>query len=164
MKISIIVAASENNVIGIKGELPWKIQKDMAFFKTKTKGCPVIMGRKTFESLGKPLPGRLNIVVSRSGYNAPEGVIVYGDIMSAVDRARQEKSSEMFIIGGGEIYSMFINYADIIYVTRVHTQIDGGDAHFPEIPDGQFFLASSHEIGSDDKNQYPFAFQIYLRR
>jgi dihydrofolate reductase len=163
MKISIIVAASENNVIGVNGELPWKLQKDMIWFKTKTKGSPVIMGRKTFESLGKPLPRRLNIVVSRSGYAAPEGVLVYKDIMEAVDREIKESAAEMFIIGGGEIYSLFINYADILYVTRVHTEVEG-DAHFPVIPTEQFFLASNHEVEADGKNEFPFAFQIYIRR
>lgn len=135
--VSIIVAAAENNCIGINNKMPWHISEDFKHFKEITIGKPCIMGRKTYESileqLGKPLPGRKSIVVSRSGYNH-EGSISASSLEKAIEKAKEDGSSEIMIIGGAQIYNQAIenNLVNRIYLTRVHKSYDG-DAFFPDI-------------------------------
>ena len=132
--ISHIVAASENGAIGKNGQLPWNIPEDLKWFKDHTKNKIVIMGRKTYESIGRPLPNRLNIVVTRQeNFNVPPNVKVFHTIPDALEFANSELTnwdSEVFIIGGGQIYEESLHLVDKIYLTRVHKSIDG-DAFYP---------------------------------
>ncbi len=160
MKISLIVAASENNVIGNKGAIPWHLPDDLKFFRTVTKGHPVIMGRKTYESIGQPLPERLNIVVTRNPSYTAEGCTVVTSLPEALALAQKSEQKEAFIIGGGELYKEAISYADRIYITKVHTNV-AGDAFFVEIDAKDW-----HEIGrdphaADEKHAFPFTILTY---
>lgn len=131
MCISLIAAASENNVIGNRGRIPWDIPEDLQYFRRVTQGHPVIMGRKTHESIGRPLPKRQNIIITRQvGYQA-EGCEVVGSLVDALQVAGCKDAEEVFVIGGGEIYGQALEKADRIYLTRVHATVEG-DAYFPE--------------------------------
>src|ERR1700733_2222253 len=135
MKLAHIVAASENNVIGVKNDLPWKIPEDMNFFKEKTKGRLLIMGRKTFESVGHPLPHRMNIVVTRQKDFTSTGknVSIQPDLQRAIEFAREHTGTygdEVFIIGGGQIFKESLPLVDIIYLTRIDAEFPG-DVHYP---------------------------------
>ena len=140
-----ITAASENNVVGIDGDLPWDIPEDMKFFRDTTKGKAIIMGRKTFESVGHPLPKRLNVVVTRQKDYKAEGATVFQTIEEAIEFCKtktDDYGEEIFIIGGGEIYKQTISLVDTIYITRIHREIEG-DAFYPEFDESQFDLVSS---------------------
>ena len=131
MEKCIIVAIADNNAIGKDNALLWHISEDLKFFKRTTTGCPVIMGRKTFESIGRPLPKRTNIVVSR-GFDAPEGIIVVGSLSEAYTVA-DGSYERCFVIGGGQIYAQALADADRLIVTHVHTVIEDADTYFPQI-------------------------------
>lgn len=163
MIISIIVAASDNNVIGKDNQLLWHLPADMKFFKNSTWALPIIMGRKTFESLGKPLMGRVNIVMTRQNVNYGEDVIVASDIEEALKKAQSFKTNEIFIIGGGEVYKQAFPFCNRIYMTRVHTVIEG-DTYFPEInPKDDFSLIKTNSFAKDDKNPYDYTFELWER-
>ena len=163
MIISFVVAASENNVIGKDNRLPWRLPNDLKFFKNTTWGMPVIMGRKTFESFGKILAGRTNIVITRrDGWNEA-GVIAVKSLEEALHAAEATDAKEAFIIGGGEIYRQSFDRADKIYITRVHAQLEG-DAFFPEINEAQWQLFSNLDCPADDKHAYPYSFQLWKRK
>ena len=163
MVISFIVAASENNVIGKDNKLPWCLPTDMRYFKNVTWGMPVIMGRKSFESLGKALKGRTNIVVSRNkDWKAPD-VQVVQTIDHAITRATQTDAKEIFIIGGAEIFRSALPSADRIYLTLVHGNFDG-DAFFPEMDRGEWKLKSNRDCEADEKNPYALSFQVWERK
>ncbi len=130
-KVSLIVALSENLVIGKDNKLPWHISEDLKRFKEVTKGHPVIMGRKTFESIGRPLPGRLNIVITRNSGWKQEGVEVVSSLDEAIKLAKQKDTEEIFVIGGGQIFEEAIKLADKLYLTIVHENIEG-DTYFPD--------------------------------
>ncbi len=159
MTISIIVAVAENGVIGNSNEIPWYIPEDFKYFKEKTMGKPCIMGRKTYESilakLGKALPGRTSIVISRSGYTH-EACLSASSLSEAIDLAQKESPDEIFIIGGAQIYQQALDESliDTIYLTRVH-QYPDGDAFFPELSD------EWAETSRDDRDG--FSFLIYKR-
>ena len=143
MKLSIIVAATENNAIGKDNQMLWSLPEDMRFFKNTTWGYPIIMGRKTFEALGnKPLAGRFNIVISRQpGYSAGYPDVLQADnLPKAIELAKQTDAKEAFIGGGGQLYRESLLLCDFIYMTRVFTTLDG-DAFFPEIPAAVFQLS-----------------------
>lgn len=159
MQVSMIVAASENNVIGVDNELPWRLPDDLKFFKQNTLGKPVVMGKNTWISLGKPLPGRLNIVISSSLKNAPEGVLVFTSIEAALVFLKQQNHAEVAIIGGGKIYHAAMELTDVIYITRVHTTIAQGTAFFPVIPPKDWQLVWEEQHPADDKHAYAFTFQ-----
>ncbi len=164
MILSFIVAVSDNNAIGKHNKLPWHLPEDLKFFKRTTMGKPMIMGRKTFESLGKHLPGRLNIVLSGNPHlNLPEGVLLFSDLGKAMERMQQEKVDEGFIIGGGQIFEAAMPFADRMYITRVHTTIEGADAFFPAIDHTHWKLTSKEVHHVDDYHKYPFAFEQYDR-
>jgi len=165
MKISFIVAADENNAIGKENKLPWKLPKDMKFFKDTTMGKPILMGRKTFESFGgKPLPGRLNIIVTRNeDFVAPEGVLVYHNLTKALYRMNEEPQDEGFVIGGSEIYEQAMKHADRIYLTKVHTKVEGADSYFPPIDDTEFGMAAADFHPADEKNEYHLTFTRFER-
>lgn len=144
MIVSMIVAMSENRVIGKDGGLPWHLPEDLKRFKKITMGHPIIMGRKTYESIGRALPGRRNIVISRNSNLQIDGVETTSSLGEALDLVKSEK--EVFIIGGAQIYEASLSQADRIYLTEVHQQIHG-DAYFPEINSSQFQEVSRESHG-----------------
>ena len=141
MKIALIVAASQNNVIGLDNQLPWHLPEDLQYFKAVTMGKPILMGRKTYDSIGRPLPGRTNIVLTRDANWSAEGVVVVNDLDSAT--AASEKAcvaagvDELMIIGGEQIYRKFLPVADKLYLTKVEAVVEG-DAYFPAIDSDQW--------------------------
>jgi dihydrofolate reductase len=138
MTISLIVALADNGVIGRANQLPWRIPADLKHFKEVTLGRAVIMGRKTYESIGKPLPGRRNIVVSRKAEEQP-GVVVCRSLEEAFEHCRKTEGddAEVFVIGGSEIYRQAMPFADRLYLTRVHAQVEG-DAFFPQFNESEY--------------------------
>jgi len=161
--ISFIVAASENNVIGKDNKLPWCLPTDMKYFKNVTWGMPVIMGRKSFESLGKALKGRTNIVVTKNKEWKAEDVRVASSIDLAITFAAQTDAKEIFVIGGAEIFRSALPSADRIYLTLVHGNFDG-DAFFPELEEGEWKLVSNRDCEADEKNAYALSFQVWERK
>lgn len=161
--ISLIVAAAENNAIGMSNQLLWHLPNDLKFFKNTTWGMPVIMGRKTFESVNKPLPGRFNIVITRQAVWQVDGVITATDLQDALKKAAETNCKEFFIAGGGEIYKEAFRQADKIYLTRVHETIDG-DTFFPVIDESEWQLISSEDFVADEKHKYAYSFQTWLRK
>ena len=133
-KISAIAAIGKNRVIGKGNDLVWKIPDDLARFRAITKGHPVIMGRRTFESIGKPLPDRKNIVISRDKDYAPEGVIAVYSVEDALEKAKGFGNNEIFVIGGGEIYKQMLPYTEKLYLTIIDSEADG-DVFFPDYPE-----------------------------
>lgn len=170
MEKCIIVAIADNNAIGKDNSLLWHISEDLKFFKRTTTGCPVIMGRKTFESIGRPLPKRTNVVISR-GFDAPEGVVVVSSLEEAykiigrlADYSENEESpSRCFIIGGGQIYAQAIADADRLIVTHVHTIIDDADTFFPEIDPLVWKVEERSKMFRDDESGFEFEFVTYKR-
>jgi len=163
MIISFIVAASENNVIGKDNKLPWCLPSDMKYFKNITWAMPVVMGRKTFESLGKPLKGRKNIVITRKTDWKPDGVEIVHSIDLAIIAAAKMDAKEIFIIGGAEIFQSALPSADRIYLTRIHENFDG-DAFFPELKQEECKLVSSRDCEADEKNAQAHSFQFWERK
>lgn len=160
MIISIIVAASENNVIGNRGELPWRLSDDLQRFKATTMGKPIVMGRKTWESIGRPLPGRQNIVITRTaGYEAPGCVVVESPDKAVVAAG---DAPEIMIIGGSQVYELFLPRADRLYLTRVHAEVDG-DAFFSNDEDSTWSLVDDERHTADENNEFDFSFQLYER-
>lgn len=170
MEKCIIVAIADNNAIGKDNSLLWHISEDLKFFKRTTMGCPVIMGRRTFESIGRPLPERLNIIISRSGFVAPDGVLVASsleDAFAVTLRASSEKyvddsPARCFIIGGGQIYAQAIDIADRLIVTHVHTEIPDADTFFPKIDVSRWTVANRSQLMNDPKTGYDFEFVEYI--
>ena len=163
MTISIVVAASENQVIGRDNQLLWHLPNDMKFFKNCTWAMPVIMGRKTFESLGKALSGRTNIVITRQqDWEAP-GVQVVSSLEEAVSKAAEVDAKEAFVIGGGEIYEQALPLTNRIYLTRVHVSLEG-DTYFPVLDPAKWVLLSNLDFPADDKHAYPYSFQVWERK
>ena len=162
MRISLIAAASENNVIGRDCGLPWSLPDDLRYFKEKTLGHPVITGRKNYASIGRPLPGRTNIIVTRDAHFSAEGCRVVHSLEDAVEVAKQEDPEEIFVMGGGEIYALALPMADRVYLTRVHAEIDG-DTYFPELDSEQWAEVSTEEHVADDRHAYDFTILVYDR-
>ena len=158
-----VVAASQNNVIGIQNQLPWHIPEDLKFFQDVTKGKALIMGRKTLESLGKPLPHRLNIVITGQKNFKKEGVVVFHSIPEALNYCKKDEitdkyGKEIFIIGGAEIYKQTLSFIHSIYITRIHKDYEG-DAFYPAIPQDEF-----KEIKRiNRKKPVPFSFLTFKR-
>ena len=161
--ISFMVAADEGNVIGKDNHLPWHLPADMKYFKNTTWAMPVIMGRKTFESLGKPLSGRTNIVITRSDTWAFENVSVAHSITDAIAKAQELNTKEIFILGGAQVFRESLPLADRIYLTRIHHRFEG-DAFFPELPAADWELVKCHSHDPDDKNKYPYSFEVWQRK
>lgn len=160
MRISLIVAAAENGVIGAAGELPWKLSDDLKRFKAVTMGKPIVMGRKTWESIGRPLPGRRNIVITRQdGYAAP-GCDVVASPEDAVAAAGD--AEEIMVIGGSQVYERCLPLADRVYLTRVHADVDG-DAFFPALDEDEWRLVSDQSHTADERNEFDFSFRVYER-
>jgi dihydrofolate reductase len=166
MIISLIVAASTNNVIGKDNKLLWHLPNDMKFFRNTTWGMPVIMGRKTYDALaGEPLPGRFNFVITRSREWDPhhEKVKVVENLAAAVAAAGETDAKEVFVIGGGEIYLQSMPIADKIYMTRVHTVVEG-DTYFPAMDEAQWRLTGNLDFPVDEKHAYAYSFQVWERK
>ncbi|HMQ57221.1 MAG TPA: dihydrofolate reductase [Rhizobiaceae bacterium] len=165
--VSLVVAVAENGVIGNEGGLPWRLSTDLKRFKALTIGKPVIMGRKTFESIGKPLPGRPNIVVTRDTRFAAQGVIAVGSIDHALARAaelsREANVGEICVIGGGEIYRQALDKADILHITHVLARVDG-DTRFPPIDPARWGIVAQEDIPSGPRDNFPTRFVTYARR
>ncbi len=165
MLISIIVAVSENNVIGRNNDLPWHLPADMKYFKDTTLGHCVVMGRKNFQSIPdkyRPLEGRTNIVVTRQTGFQEDGTVTVHSIDEAIEFAKSKMETECFIIGGGQIFAQSLNLSDRIYLTRIHHEFEG-DVHFPVLSPGDWKESSRRDIPADEKNKYPFSFLIYDR-
>ncbi|HEX8152958.1 MAG TPA: dihydrofolate reductase [Thermoanaerobaculia bacterium] len=179
MRISIIAALSTNDVIGRNNELPWRLSSDLKRFKALTMGHHLIMGRKTFESVGRPLPGRTNVIVTRDpGYRLPAHatplaasygasettaapVIVVPSIEEALRVAKDD--AEAFVGGGATIFEQTLHRADRMYLTRVHADVEG-DTYFPDFDDvAEWSLVDSEHFEADEKNDYPFSFLTYDR-
>lgn len=159
--ISAIVAAAENNAIGKDNQLLWHLPNDLRFFKRTTTGHPIIMGRKTYESVGKPLPNRRNIIVTRQAAYAAEGAEVVHSLAAAIESCAGEP--EVFVVGGAEIYKQAIPVVDRIYLTRVHTALPG-DSFFPELDEQAWRLVSEDSHPADERHTYGYTFRVYERR
>ena len=167
MKISLVAAVAENGVIGAGGRLAWRISDDLKWFKKVTMGKPLVMGRKTFDSIGKPLPGRDNIVVTGNPDFAVDGVLRAGDIDGALalaeDCAAKRGAAEICVIGGGEIYAQILDHADRIYLTRVRAVVEG-DAFFPTFDPAEWTEIRDSACEKSPKNQHSCEFFILDRR
>lgn len=163
MELIIIVAASENNAIGKDGGMPWKLSSDLKYFKNMTWGLPVLMGSRTFQSFGhgKPLPGRLNIVLTRKKDFQPDGVAVVNSIDDAIFIAKEKDYKQLMVIGGGEIYKLLLPKADKILLTRVHKTVAGADTFFPELDAKKWKMTAAQDFPADEKNSDPYSFQVW---
>jgi len=153
--LALIVAQSLNRVIGVNNELPWRLPEDLKYFKATTMGKPIIMGRKTYDSIGRPLPGRTNIVVTRQADWCAEGVKVAGTLEEAVALASEEEPQEIMVIGGAQIYELMLPEADRVYLTQVYAEIEG-DAWFPALPAAQWQQISSQQPEAMNDPAYAF--------
>ncbi|MEJ2042700.1 MAG: dihydrofolate reductase [Reinekea sp.] len=166
MRLSMIWAMSENHVIGRNNKLPWHLPNDLKYFKRLTTGKPVIMGRKTLESIGKPLPNRINIVVTRDDSFNMEGIKVVSSIESALELADAQCQAaaidEVIVMGGAEVYRQFLPFADRLYITFVHAQIDG-DAYFSDFDLTEFTEIAREDFQADGSNPYDYSFCVFDR-
>jgi dihydrofolate reductase len=157
MKIALIVAMSENGVIGDKGKIPWHVREDLQRFKRLTMGHPIVMGRKTYESIGKPLPGRTNIVLTQTpNFIASSGVLTFANLDAALEHCHEKNHDSAFIIGGSKVFQLALPLADRLFITEVHQHVNG-DTRFPDYDRSQWL-----ETARDDRPGYSFV--EYLRR
>lgn len=166
MQITLVAAASENNVIGKENQLVWNLPNDTRFFKNTTWGMPVIMGRKTFESLeNKPLNGRYNIVITRHpAALQPKGPIeTAGNLKQALEKAAATDAKEVYVVGGGKVYAESLPFAHKIVLTRVHAVVEG-DAFFPAFGEVEWRLFSNFDFPADDKHAFAYSFQVWERK
>ncbi len=163
MIISLIVAASENNVIGNSGKLPWSLPNDLKYFRDLTVGKPVIMGRKTLESIGKPLPGRQNIVITSQNTLPLPGCDTADSPARALEKAEESGAKEVFVIGGGQIFHDLLPLANRVYLTRVHATIEG-DTFFPKLDQAAWTEISRERHPADPKHLHDYTFFVYERR
>lgn len=165
VKVALVVGIAQNGVIGFDGDMPWRLSTDLKRFKSITMGKPIIMGRKTYQSIGRPLPGRLNVVISRSGFVA-EGVTSFDNVADAIahasEWAQQNDANEICVIGGGEIYRQSLDLADRLYVTHIMAEPDG-DTVFPPIEEAQWRVISREQFPKGEKDSAETLFVIYER-
>ena len=161
MLVSIIAAMDRNRLIGNENQLPWRLPADLAHFKRVTMGKPVIMGRKTYESIGRPLPGRTNIVLTRAADFTAQGVVVAPSLQQALDCA--SAADEVMIIGGGTIYQLALPIADRLYLTWIDHSYEG-DAWFPDFDTEQWRVVAREEHAADQKNPSDYSFVTYERK
>lgn len=160
--ISFIVAMDKNRVIGKNNQLPWRLPEDLKFFKRVTMGHPIAMGRKTHESIGRVLPGRENIVITRQKeYRSEDCTVVYS--VEDFVQYSEKQSDEIFVIGGAEIFNETFAYADRLYITLIHEEF-AGDTYFPEFDVSNWELISCEKGVKDNKNPYDYEFRIYNRK
>lgn len=159
--VSMVVAATENDVIGRDNGMPWHLPDDLKYFKARTMGKPMLMGRKTFESIGKPLPGRTSLVMTRdAAWRGPEGVVVVRSLDEALEWARN--APELCVVGGAEVFRLAWPFARRLFLTRIHAQIPG-DTFFPKIDPAEWRETERTEHSADDRHAYPLSF-ITLER
>ncbi|MFM5472157.1 type 3 dihydrofolate reductase [Aeromonas veronii] len=163
MKISMIAAMAHDRVIGKDNQMPWHLPADLAHFKRVTLGKPVLMGRKTFESIGRPLPGRRNLVISRNPDYQAEGIEVVGSVEAALALLAGSSVEELMVIGGGHLYAEMLPSADCLYLTRIDLAVEG-DTRFPAFDDGQWQRIECESHPADEKNPHPYSFEIWQRR
>jgi len=161
--LSLLVAADENNVIGKNNKLPWHLPNDLKYFKNLTWAMPIVMGRKTFESIGKALPGRKTIVITRNNNWQHADVKVIHSVTETIEAVKAYDVQEVFVIGGAEIFNAAINEANRIYLTRIHHQFEG-DVYFPEINKNEWELSKTVFCKADDKNLYDHSFEVWQRK
>ena len=161
MIISLIVAMGENRVIGYKNKLPWNLPSELKYFRETTKGKPVIMGRRTFESIGRPMPERLNIIVTRDKNYEAGNCVVVGSSEDAIKAAKG--SDEIMVIGGAEIYKLFLPIANRLYITKVHGSFDG-DTYFPEFNENEWVKVREKFVEKDSENEYSYTILLLERK
>lgn len=166
VKLSLIVAVAENGVIGKNNNLPWKLSSDLKYFKARTMGRPIIMGRKTYQSIGKPLPDRVNIVITRDVTFAEEGVITAHTLDMALEVGKNlalaRGVDEVMVIGGAEIYALTLPDADRLYLTRVHGDVEG-DVFFPDLDPDDWLEASHEHFGAGEKDSHDYSLIVLDR-
>ncbi|MCH2045282.1 MAG: dihydrofolate reductase [Saprospiraceae bacterium] len=160
-KIAAIVAIDQNRVIGKNNDIPWRLPADLRFFKRTTVGSPIIMGRKNYESIGRPLPKRTNIIITRNKEYKVDGCEVVYSIEAAIELGKSLQSEWIFIIGGEDIYAQTMNQWDRLYLTQVDTEVEGGDRFFPEIDLTKWNLVQEEPQQKDAKNPYNYTFLVY---
>ncbi|QNF17487.1 type 3 dihydrofolate reductase [Aeromonas jandaei] len=163
MKISMIAAMAHDRVIGKDNQMPWHMPADLAHFKRVTLGKPVLMGRKTFESIGRPLPGRRNLVISRNPDYQADGIEVVGSVESALTLLADNEVAEVMVIGGGHLYAELLPKADCLYLTRIELEVEG-DTRFPAFADEQWQCVEREVHQADEKNPHPYRFETWLRK
>lgn len=163
MQLTLVVAAAENDVIGRDGDLPWHLPADLAHFKKVTLGKPIVMGRRTWESIGRPLPGRTNIVVTRNPTYAAEGAVVVSSLGEAADHARGLGASELMVIGGAGLYAAALPLAERILLTRVHASV-AGDTEMPPIDSSEWEILAAERRPADAGNPHDLSFVELVRR
>ena len=161
MKISLIVAMASNRVIGNNNVMPWHLSADLKKFKKITMGSPILMGRKTYESIGRPLPGRTNIIISRNPEYRQEGCLVFNDIETAIKKAC-EIAGEIFIIGGSELYKATLPIADVLYITMINREFQG-DTFFPDIDMNDWSEVERENIHDDPDAAFSYSFLKFER-
>lgn len=161
MSLSIIVALSDNHVIGTGNQLPWRLSADLKRVKALTMGHHLIMGRKTFESIGRPLPGRTNVIITRNGGYSHDGCVIAGSLQQALEIAAED--SEAFVFGGGEIFRDALPLVDRIYLTKVHCTIEG-DTFFPALNPNEWKEVERQDFKADEKNEHDYSFVTLVRR
>lgn len=162
MKISCIVAIAHNNVIGKDNDIPWYLPADLKYFKKTTLGHHIIMGRKCYQSIGRPLPKRTNIILTRDPYFIVSNCLVTHSIPEALEIAHQNGEEEAFIIGGAKVYEQSIELWDKLYLTKVDLEVEG-DVYFPQLDYSQWQLISEEHHKSDEKNDHDYSFLVYER-
>jgi len=163
--ISIITAFDNNYLIGKGNELPWSLPNDLKYFKQRTEGHIVVMGRTTFESIGKPLPNRTNIILTRDPMYQVEGCYTYNSIEAIMYEYQNyaEPDEEIFVIGGREVYKQFLPYADKLYITEIDHEFEG-DVYFPELDLDEWRIIQSEHGIRDEKNPYDYYFNVYIKK
>lgn len=156
MKISLIVAMASNRVIGLNNQMPWHLSADLKKFKKITMGSPILMGRKTYESIGRPLPGRTNIILSRNLKYQQDGCLVFNDLKTALKKSC-ERAEEVFVIGGSDLYEAMLPVADAIYLTVIHKEFPG-DAFFPDIDLKYWSEVEREDINDDPDADFSYSF------
>ena len=160
MKLSLIVAMATNRTIGINKQMPWHLSADLKQFKKITMGHPIIMGRKTFESIGRPLPERQNIVISRDANYQQEGCLVFNSLDAAVQHCSDQE--EIFVIGGATLYEVTLERADRLYITQIHKSFEG-DTWFPEIDAAEWQAVAREDVNDDANVDFKYSFICYDR-
>ncbi len=166
MKISLVVAAAENDAIGKENQMLWHLPNDLKYFKNITWGLPVLMGRKTFDSFGggKALPGRANIILTRKKNYHPDGTVVVNSLDDAFFFVKEADYKELMVIGGGEIYNLMMPKADKIYLTRVHHSFTDADAFFPSIDEAKWGRKSKQDFSTDEKHKFAYSFEVWEKK
>ncbi len=163
MIISTIVAVSENEVIGKNNQLPWHLPADLKYFKKITNGHHVLMGRKCFESIGKPLPGRTNLVLTRNNNYQPDGIVKIHTIDDGINIAKEHGETELFILGGADVFRLTMPVIDKLYFNTIHAEFEG-DTFWPKTDWTQWKLDSTEYHDADTNNLFPYSFSVFTRR